>query len=254
MSSGRLEGKVAFISGTADGQGRAAARLFAAEGAYVIGCDLKSDAAAETLELVRRSGGRMISSGPVDLSDPQAAHAWINDGVRQAGGMDILYNNAAGVRFAPFEAVTPADWSFTLRNALDLVFHTTQAAWPHLIARGGGSIVNTASGTALRASSHTGSSALAAAKGGVVSFSRQAAAEGAPHRIRVNVITPGAVESPGSAVLGEETKKAVAAKIPLGRWGSPEDIAHCALYLASDEAQWVTGANFVVDGGMDAVR
>src|SRR5262245_22984775 len=102
----RLARKIAFITGTANGQGRAAARLFAAEGALIVGCDVKSDAAEETADLIRRAGGRMISTSPVDLSNPQDARRWIESGIAEAGGIDILYNNAAAARFGTIETMS----------------------------------------------------------------------------------------------------------------------------------------------------
>jgi meso-butanediol dehydrogenase/(S,S)-butanediol dehydrogenase/diacetyl reductase len=252
-SVNRLSNKIAFITGTADGQGRAAALLFAREGATVVGCDLKNDASAETERLVREAGGRMFTHCPVDLGDRAATRDWIDQGVREAGGIDILYNNAGSVRFDAIAEVSPENWQYTLRNELDLVFHATQAAWPHLLARGGGAIINTASASALRGNSRLGATAHAAAKGGVIAMSQQLAAEGAAHNIRVNTISPGAIRSPATEWMAPENDR-VRASIPLGRWGKPEDIAYCALYLASDEAAWVTAAHFVVDGGITGIR
>lgn len=123
--SGRLHGKVCFITGTAGGQGAAAAELFAAEGATVIGCDIKLDG--------------------IDLSDPEQAARWIETGVAQAGRIDVLYNNASATRVGSFDELTWDDWQFVLRNELDLIFTVTKAAWPHLKADGGGLVINTAS-------------------------------------------------------------------------------------------------------------
>ncbi|MGC3980048.1 MAG: SDR family NAD(P)-dependent oxidoreductase [Steroidobacteraceae bacterium] len=250
---GRLSNKVAFITGTADGQGRAAALLFAREGASIVGCDLKTEAAEETVALVKAAGGKMISRSPVDLGDGASARAWVEAGVKEFGGIDILYNNAAAVRFDMFGELSQEDWSFTLRNELDLLYHVTQAVWPHLVKRGGGVIINTASASALRGNPRLGATVHAAAKGGVIAMSQQLAAEGAQYKIRSNVISPGAISSPATEWMGPQAER-VRASIPLGRWGKPEDIAYCALYLASDEASWVTAANFVVDGGITGIR
>lgn len=248
MSGRRLEGKIAFITGIAGGQGRAAAQLFASEGATIIGCDVNVEGTEETVELVRETGGEITSFTPVDLADRDGAKAWMEQGIEAAGGIDILYNNAGAARFGPLPDISPEDWSFTLRNELDLVLWTTQAAWPHLIARGGGAIVNTASTVALGGNAAMGLAAHVAAKGAVVALTFQTAAEGCAHRIRANSICPGAVETPA---LQAVRKKGLLPPIPvpLGRIGQPIDIAHCALYLVSDQADWVTGANFVVDGG-----
>ena len=191
----------------------------------------------------------MVSFGPVDLSSAAEAQKWISDGLAHAGGIDILYNNAGGARFSMFEEFPHEDWSFTLHNELDLVFYATQAAWPHLIARGGGSVLNTGSAVAVRGNPNMGFAAHATAKGGIQALTRQLAAEGARHRIRVNTISPGPIRTPATAVMPPEMAKRIEAVIPLGRWGECEDVAYCALYLASDEARWVTGADFSIDGG-----
>jgi len=247
--SGRLAGKIAFITGVASGMGRAAAKLFAAQGAIVVGCDVNRTKAEETLSEVRDAGGQMVTFGPVDIGSLTQAQKWISDGVAAAGGIDILYNNAGGARFGAFGQITEEDWSYTLHNELDLVFYVTQAAWPHLIARGGGSVLNTGSAVAVRGNPNMGFAAHATAKGGLMALTRQLAAEGAKHNIRVNTISPGPIKTPATAVMPPEMAKRVATAILMGRWGECEDVAYCALYLASDEARWVTGADFVIDGG-----
>ncbi|TDW24197.1 SDR family NAD(P)-dependent oxidoreductase [Kribbella kalugense] len=252
--TGRLEGKIAFISGIGGGQGRVAAETFSAEGGVVVGCDIHPDAAAVTEESVRAAGGTIFATSAVDLSDPLQARRWIEDGIAAAGGIDILYNNAGAVRFGSVAETSDDDWAFTLRNELDLLFYCTRAAWPHLLARGGGSVINIASGSGLQGNMAGGASAHAAAKGGVIALSRQFAAEGAEHHIRSNSISPGVIETPSTAALRAKVVGSRPPFVPLGRLGRPEDIVYCALYLASDEAGWVTGANFIVDGGVTAVR
>lgn len=247
---GRLDGKIAFITGTASGQGRAAALLFAAEGASVVGCDVDAAQATETARLVAERGAKMLSFAPVDLTDPDAARVWVERGVAEAGGIDVLYNNAALARMGSIDSTSVEDWRFTLEHEIDLVFYVTRAAWPHLVARGGGSVISTASVAAMRPSAHC--LAHAAAKGAVIAFAQQLAAEAAPHGIRSNSISPGAIDTPQvRAVLGTLDRLP---PIPLGRLGQPDDVAACALYLASDESRWVTAANFVVDGGVVGTR
>jgi meso-butanediol dehydrogenase / (S,S)-butanediol dehydrogenase / diacetyl reductase len=242
----RLHGKVAFITGTAGAQGRAAAMAFSAARAVVVGADLDAEGAAETTKLVEATGGTLISTAPVDLSDPDSAARWIDDGVSEVGGIDVLYNNASSARTGSIKTTSLEDWSFVLRNEIGIVFYVTRAAWPVLENRGGGSIINIASVTAVRPSPNW--LAHAAAKGGVVSMSQQLAAEGAAAGIRCNVISPGVIDTPRvRLVLGDALHQM---RIPLGRMGQAQDIAQCALYLASDESSWVTGAHFIVDGGV----
>jgi len=245
---GRLAAKIAFITGTAGGQGREAARMFAAEGARIVGCDVDGERDRETAAMVREAGGEMSSFGSVDLSDIDAARAWVEQGIAETGGIDILYNNASALRPGFVGDVDPEDWTFTIRNELDLIVWTTKAAWPHLVRRGGGSIINTASVAGHVGSAGTPGSPHAATKGGVIAMTRQFAAEGCGHRIRANSISPGLIVTPGF--------RAAAAQgwfppmpMPLGRLGRPEDVVYLALYLASDESSWVTASDFVVDGG-----
>jgi meso-butanediol dehydrogenase / (S,S)-butanediol dehydrogenase / diacetyl reductase len=250
---GRLADKVVFITGTEGAQGRAASLLFAREGAHVIGCDFK-EGADETAGMVRAQGGRMTSFCPVDLGDPQAARQWIEDGLAEAGRIDVLYNNASAARFSYMSDMTPDAWSFTIRNELDLVFNTVSAAWPHFRAQGRGVIINTASVSGHRANAGQGAAAHCAAKAGVITMTKQLAAEGGPLGIRANSISPGLIRTPSMAAwLRPEQIAARERANLLGRIGNPEDIAYCALYLASDEATWVTGSDFIIDGGLSAV-
>jgi meso-butanediol dehydrogenase / (S,S)-butanediol dehydrogenase / diacetyl reductase len=253
---GRLAGKVALITGTGGGQGRSAALLFAAEGATVVGCDRKADGAAETVELVREAGGRMDSTSPLDLTDEAAVRAWIDDAAQQHGRIDVLYNNAGATRFDRIEDESYEDWQFTLRNELDVVFLATKHAWPYLKQRGG-SVILVGSTAGLTGSMTLMRSAHTATKGGVVALTRQLAAEGAWYDIRVNCISPGMVMTPATQddIFGnpEHPMYRIREHIPLGRIGTPDDIAPCAVFLASDESSYMTGANLVIDGGWSVV-
>jgi NAD(P)-dependent dehydrogenase (short-subunit alcohol dehydrogenase family) len=252
---GRLDDKVAFISGTGGGQGRAAALLFAAEGARVIGCDIDPDGAAESVAMVEAGGGTMSSHAPVDLTDSAAARAWIEAGIAEAGKIDILYNNAAAVRFASIAEMTREDWEFTISGELEIVFHPCQAAWPHLIDDGG-AIINIASLAGLRGLRSNDSFAHGAAKAAVSGLTRHLAAEGAPHGVRVNAISPGPVVTPVNPDLFDpesEMSQLINSIVPLGRAAQPEEVARCALFLASDDASYVTGAELIVDGGLAAI-
>ncbi|HYC81360.1 MAG TPA: SDR family NAD(P)-dependent oxidoreductase [Solirubrobacterales bacterium] len=254
---GRLRGKTALITGTAGGQGREAALLFAREGALVVGCDRNVEGAAETVAMVRAEGGRMSSRQPVDLGDSAAAREWIDAAAAEHDGFDILFNNASAPRFGLLGELSDEAWHATIRNEVDLVFFACRAAWPHLIARGGGAIVNTASIAAWAATGHMakgaarGSVPHAAAKGAVIAMTRELALEGAEHGIRVNSISPGPIETPITAAnfSDPEARRLVTDNLLLRRLGRPEDIAAAAVYLASDETSWMTGTDIAVDGG-----
>ncbi|NIZ90061.1 SDR family NAD(P)-dependent oxidoreductase [Kineococcus rubinsiae] len=252
----RLVDKVVLVTGTAGGQGRAAALLFAAEGAVVVGCDLDAAGSAETVRLVEAAGGRLDSTAPLDLTDEAAVGAWVDGAAARHGGIDLLHANAGATRFSPVAATSYADWSFVLRAELDTVFLTTRAAWPHLVARGGGSILLVGSTAGTTGSRTNTRLAHTATKGGVVAMTRQLAAEGAPHGIRANCVSPGMIRTPATEsdlLRADHPMRSIADAIPLGRIGAPEEVARCALFLLSDEASYVTGANLVVDGGWSAV-
>ena len=253
---GRLDGKRALISGTGGGIGRATALRLAREGAHVVGCDLNPETSAETVELVRAEGGRMDAIAPVDLATEEGAKRWVREAATLTGGVDVLVNNASAIRFGPIDTLSFADWSFTIRHELDIVFLVTRAAWPHLVAGGGGSIVNVASITASRGAFFMPQNAHGAAKGGVLALTYQLVVEGGPHGIRVNAVSPAMTETPHTAPLLADPDgpgASIAARVPLGRWGQPEDVAHAILFLSSDEARHVSGANIPVDGGAAVV-
>jgi meso-butanediol dehydrogenase/(S,S)-butanediol dehydrogenase/diacetyl reductase len=144
-NGGRLAGKVVLLSGTGGGQGRVAARMLVREGAKVVGTDIVSDLAEETADLVRSDGYEMINVSPIDLGVPAEAKQWVDRAVEEYGGIDVLYNNAGLPRFGSFPDMSEEDYRFTVRNELDVLWFSAQAAWSHLVARGGGSIVNVAS-------------------------------------------------------------------------------------------------------------
>lgn len=251
--TGRLAGKIALITGVGGGIGAVAASRFAAEGARVVGCDLDAGSAAATADAVSAEGGEITVMGGVDLGDAEQARAWVDAAVATYDGIDVLYNNASTQRFAPLDELSVEDWDFTMRNELDLVYYTVRAAWPHLRAHGGGSIINVGSIAALRGVEFMPQNAHSTAKGGVIALTLQLVVEGGPHRIRANVISPGLVETPNTAPMladpPERMKRVVLDRIPLGRHGQPDDIVNAAVFLASDEASWISGANLVIDGG-----
>lgn len=253
---GRLDGKVALITGTGGGIGRAAALIFAAEGATVAGCDLQEAAGKETADLVRAAGGTMTATAGVDLSDHRAAADWVNAAAAEHGGVDVLLNNASAIRFGPVDRLPVEDWLFTVRNELDLVFYAIRAAWPHLVARGGGAIVNIGSISGTRGAWFMPQNAHGATKGGVLGLTYQLAVEGGPLGIRVNAISPALTRTPATEPLLTDPDSPfdlAKARIPLGRVGEPEDIARAAAFLASPDASYITGVNLPVDGGTAAV-
>lgn len=248
---GRLAGKIALITGTAGGQGRAAALAFAREGAKVVGCDLNSTKANETVAMVRAAGGEMTSMAPVDLSVEEEAEAWVAQAAQTYGGIDILYNNASHGRLGPISSMATATWQSNMRNELDIIFYVTRAAWPHLVARGGGSVINTGSIIAARGSDMP-MAAHGAAKAGVIGLTAHLALEGGPLGIRANCISPGLISNEMFADLLRDPNDNMQKQVrtsPLGRVGRPEDVAPLAVFLASDESGYITGANIVVDGG-----
>jgi NAD(P)-dependent dehydrogenase (short-subunit alcohol dehydrogenase family) len=252
IGTARLASKAAIVTGVGNGIGRGCALMFARHGARVLGCDLDASAAEDALAEARADGLSLESLHPCDLTHPSDVARLVIHAVERLGGIDILVNAAAWGAFAPIEAMDyERDWRRTLVCELDIVFLACKAVWPHLIARGGGSIINFAS-----ANAHVtlqGSPALAhcAGKGGVLAMTRQLAAEGAPHGIRANTISPALVVTAATRPVIEQPGflQNVLAKSMLKRLGTPEDIAWCATYLASDESTWVTAADFCIDGG-----
>ena len=254
--SGRLAGKTAIITGTGSGQGRAAALAFAAEGATVIGCDVDVDGAEETVRQVRQAGGRMSSTHPLDLTSEQAVAAWAAGTAAEHPSVDILYANAAATRFAPVEDLTFSDWQWNVAHEMDVVFLPVKYFWRQLAAAGNAAIVLVGSTAGVTGSVTNGRLAHTATKGAVVAMTRQLAAEGAPLGIRVNTVSPGMIRTPateGDLLSADHPMNRIAEHIPLGRIGAPDEVARCALFLASDEASYVTGANLMVDGGWSAV-
>jgi meso-butanediol dehydrogenase / (S,S)-butanediol dehydrogenase / diacetyl reductase len=254
--SGRLEGKVALISGTGGGQGRVAALLFTHEGAKVVGCDVDEAAAAETERLVSEAGGELLSLAPLDISTRSGASEWVQRAISRFGRIDVLYNNASLPRFAPVGAMSDEDWAFTVRNELDVVWHSCNAAWAELQSSGG-AIINIASLAGLSGSRDLPQSAHAATKGAVIALTRQLAAEGAASGVRANCISPGVIRGPATdpmIALGDDGPLAgMLRATAFGEAGQPEDVVWTAIFLASDEASFVNGANIVVDGGASAI-
>lgn len=256
MLSNRLSGKIALVTGIGSGIGKGCALMFARHGAQVMGCDIQRAAADETLELAQREDLPIASLHPCDLTQPTDVQRLLEATVQRYAGIDILVNAAAFGAFAWIEDMDyTTQWKATLAGELDVVFLACKAAWPHLIKRGGGSIINFASANAYVALPGSPALAHCAGKGGVLAMTRQLAMEGAPHRIRANTISPGMIVTGATRPVLEKPgfEETVMSKLMLKRLGQPEDIAWCATFLASDESSWITGADFSVDGGATAM-
>jgi NAD(P)-dependent dehydrogenase (short-subunit alcohol dehydrogenase family) len=255
--TGRLEGKVALITGAGSGIGRAAAELFAAEGATVAVVDLLAEAAEETVGKITADGGRALALA-ANVAVAAEVESAVARAVGELGRLDVLYNNAGVNSSGSVADATEDDWDRCFAVNAKGTFLCSRAAVPHLEAAGGGAIVNQGSVAGLVAVPNF--AAYCAAKGAVVSLTRSMAIDLAGRRIRVNAICPGTVFTPlmepmlrarGEGDLEAGLAKTVV-KYPIGRLGTPEEIARVALFLAGDDASFLTGSIVTADGGMTA--
>jgi NAD(P)-dependent dehydrogenase (short-subunit alcohol dehydrogenase family) len=258
--SGTLAGKVALITGAATGIGRATAVLFAREGARVVLVDVRLQELEEAVAATREAGGRAEAATYIvaDLADPAACEHAVQQGVQTYGRLDVLFNNAGVgtlVVGGTVETIDLERWDLALDVNVRSMYLVSRAAVPFLRAAGGGSIVNTASVAALRSSRPRPSHAYAASKGAALALTRAMAVSFGEDRIRVNAICPGLIRTRLTVDIVEAAENAAAENvgIPIGRVGEPEDIARCALFLASDASSFITGTHIVVDGGATAL-
>lgn len=255
--SGKFEGKVVLVTGAGSGIGRAAALLFAGEGAAIAALDLRAESAEETAAMVVAAGGRALalSANVAKAAEVQTA---VDRAAAELGRLDVLYNNAGINSSGSVVDATEDDWDLCFDVNVKGTFLCSRAAVPHLERAGGGAIVNQGSVAGLVAIANF--AAYCAAKGAVVSLTRSMAIDLAGRGIRVNAICPGTVFTPlmepmliarGDGDLQAGLAKTVV-KYPIGRLGTPDEIARVALFLASEDASFVTGTIMTADGGMTA--
>ena len=249
--TGRLLGKVAFVTGGGSGIGEATAKRFAAEGATVVICGRRQEPLDAVVAAIRAAGGK-AESVQVDVGVEAQIVGAIEDAARRHGKLDILVNNAMAYTWGALAETSTADWHANFTTSVDGTFWGTRTAMK-LMQGEGGAIVNLSSicgtlGTAWM-------SGYSAAKAAIINFSRAAAAEGAAQGIRVNVVIPAVVETPATAgmLADENSRKGTEKLIPMGRVGQSDELAAAILFLASDDASYITGVALPVDGGRSAV-
>lgn len=245
--NGRFEGKVAVVTGGAKGIGRAVTRAFAAGGARVVLSGRDEAALGEAAEEVRQKGGEAIAV-KADVSVESEADALCERTVKEFGRADILINNAGVTKDGLLLRMSDADWDQVIDTNLKGAFHCIRAFARPMVKQRWGRIVNVTSVIGLIG--NAGQANYAASKAGLIGLTKSIAKELASRHITVNAVAPGFIETAMTGALGEKAREGLLAQIPLGRLGSPEDVAHAVTFLSSEEAAYVTGQVLTVDGGM----
>ncbi len=249
----RLAGKTCIVTGSGGSIGRATCLRFAAEGANVVGCDVASANAEETVRLVAAAGGTMISVHPADLTDKTACAKVVATATDRFGAVDVLFNNGAMAYFDWIDSIDDDTWYKTINQELDLVFLMTRAVWPELV-KSRGNIVNVASLSAWAGIERLPGIAHASAKGGVLAMTRQVAMEGRTHGIRANSVSPGTIETNQTRMILDDAEwsRVQLGRAMMNRMGQPDEVASVVAFLASDDASYVTGTDVAIDGGVRA--